>query len=224
MAKEGESMDRQNVIDLFYAHKNDMEAIKMARYMKNHFPFLGLPSPLRKKLSRAFLKESQKEELDFSFVDDCYYREEREFQYLAIDYLLACRKQLKPEDLDQIKQLIMTKSWWDSSDAIDDVVGYMILTYPKLKRDMVNWSKDENIWVKRVAIDFQLKYKDKTDCQLLETIILNSVGTNEFFINKAIGWALREYSKTDKEWVQAFINKHQDVLSSLSLREGKKYL
>lgn len=217
-------MDRQNVIDLFYAHKNDMEAIKMARYMKNHFPFLGLPSPLRKKLSRAFLKESQKEELDFSFVDDCYYREEREFQYLAIDYLLACRKQLKPEDLDQIKQLIMTKSWWDSSDAIDDVVGYMILTYPKLKRDMVNWSKDENIWVKRVAIDFQLKYKDKTDCQLLETIILNSVGTNEFFINKAIGWALREYSKTDKEWVQAFINKHQDVLSSLSLREGKKYL
>jgi 3-methyladenine DNA glycosylase AlkD len=83
---------------------------------------------------------------------------------------------------------------------------------------------DENIWLRRIAIDHQLARKDKTDTALLEQIIVNNLGQREFFINKAIGWSLREYSKTNPDWVRGFIEQHKDGLSPLSVREGSKYL
>jgi Predicted DNA alkylation repair enzyme len=89
---------------------------------------------------------------------------------------------------------------------------------------MLKWSTDENIWVRRVSIDFQLQYKEKTNQKLFEQIIVNNFGTDEFFINKAIGWSLREYSKTDKKWVKDFINKHKAQLHKLSIKEASKYL
>lgn len=89
---------------------------------------------------------------------------------------------------------------------------------------MLKWSKDKNIWLRRVSIDHQLLRKEKNDTELLEKIIVNNFGSNEFFINKAIGWALRDYSKTNKEWVSNFIKKYNNNLSSLSIREGSKYL
>lgn len=89
---------------------------------------------------------------------------------------------------------------------------------------MLEWAENDNIWLRRVAIDFQLKYKKKTDTELLEKIIVCNLNSNEFFINKAIGWSLREYSKINAEWVQSFIERNSDGLSSLSRKEASKYL
>ncbi len=98
------------------------------------------------------------------------------------------------------------------------------MKYPHLKEEMRQWSTSENIWLRRASIDFQQKYKEKTDTALLEEIICNNFGTNEFWINKAIGWSLRDYSKVNPEWVRNFLERHQDSLSALSIKEAGKYL
>lgn len=89
---------------------------------------------------------------------------------------------------------------------------------------MKEWSKNENIWIKRTAILHQLGFKDKTDTKLLETIIINCFGSEEFFINKSIGWALKDYLKTDSYWVSNFIEKYKDKMNNLSIKEGCKYI
>ena len=89
---------------------------------------------------------------------------------------------------------------------------------------MLEWSKDEDLWVRRIAIDHQLCRKEKTNTELLERIIVNNFGSDEFFINKAIGWALRDYSKTNPEWVKDFVNKYNTKMHSLSIKEASKYI
>ncbi len=103
-------------------------------------------------------------------------------------------------------------------------MGAVVLKYPHLKETMRQWSVSENIWLRRASIDFQQRFKKETDTALLEEIICNNLGTNEFFINKAIGWSLRDYSKVNPGWVGGFLAKYKDVLSTLSLKEAGKYL
>ena len=118
--------------------------------------------------------------------------------------------------------MIVKNSWWDSTDVLDNLVAELVSCFPELKSIILEWSDSDNIWLKRTAIDYQLKYKEKTDRDILSKVISDNCNTNEFFIDKAIGWALREYSKTDKEWVREFITEHK--LSKLSIREASKYL
>ncbi len=213
-----------DIINNFYSSRNETKALQMSAYMKNNFPFLGLTSPERKKLSKDFLKEHKKAEvIDWNFIDKLYNLPEREFQYLAIDYLTLLKNQLEKNDIGKIKILIETKSWWDSIDSLDAIVGNMCIKYPDLKDSVLSqWMISENIWLIRISIDFQLQYKEKTDTSFLSRAILRNCETHEFFINKAIGWSLREYSKTNKEWVREFISSHN--LSKLSIKEGSKYL
>jgi 3-methyladenine DNA glycosylase AlkD len=213
-----------NIVELFYENKNEELAIPMAKYMKNKFPFLGIKKPEREELSRKFLKERKKDkEVDWNFIFKCYDLPEREFQYLAISYMDAVKKQFTVKDMDKIERVITTKSWWDSVDSISHIVGHICLKYKDAREKYVEkWIYSENIWLKRVSILFQLKYKEKTDTEFLTKAILNNSETNEFFVDKAIGWALREYSKTNKKWVSDFINNHK--LSKLSVREGGKYI
>lgn len=212
-----------SIFESFYNSKNEEKAIKMAAYMKNKFIFLGIDKPTRMKLSKEFLRERKKDNnIDWSLVFYCYDMKEREFQYLALDYIAVLKSKLLKEDLEKIEALIITKSWWETVDTIAPIVGYMCLTYPELKAEVEKWIFNSNIWLKRVAIEFQLKYKDKTDADFLKKAILNNADTKEFFVNKAIGWALREYSKTRGEWVKNFIEDNK--LSSLSKREGSKYI
>jgi 3-methyladenine DNA glycosylase AlkD len=196
----------------------------MAKYMKNQFPFLGIKTPERRELSKEFIKERKKAKtVDWDFIFNCYELPEREFQYLAIGYLDTVKALLTIDDMERIKKMITTKSWWDTVDSISPIVGHIAMKYPNIKEDVLNdWIFSDNIWLKRVAILFQLKYKDKTDTAFLTKAILNNANTTEFFINKAIGWALREYSKTNKEWVREFIANNQ--LSKLSVNEGSKYI
>ena len=128
------------------------------------------------------------------------------------------------EDISSVKGLVMAKSWWDTVDMLAQVVGNIALKDSRVEEEMLAWSREENIWVQRIAILYQLRFKEKTNTAQLEQILLNCLGTNEFFINKAIGWSLREYSKTNPDWVRDFLEKYQEQMANLSIREASKYL
>lgn len=215
----------EEVIKMFYENRNYVEAEKMSAYMRNKFPFLGIKKPLRASLQKDFIKQWKKaKEIDWNFIFKLWDLSEREFQYFAIDLVVSLVNELQKNDINNIEKLITTKSWWDTVDILSTKsVGKICEKYPKLKENtIINWSKSQNIWLKRSAILFQLKYKEKTDTNLLEKIIIENCNSDEFFINKAIGWVLREYSKTNKEWVREFIQRN--TLKPLSIKEGSKYL
>ena len=128
------------------------------------------------------------------------------------------------DDIPKIEKYIKTKQWWDTIDFLDRVIGEIGLRDSRVDDLMLEWSCDNDFWVRRIAIDHQLCRKYKTNTILLEKILVNNFDSDEFFINKAIGWALRDYSKTNPEWVREFINKYKDKMSSLSVREASKYI
>lgn len=198
------------------------KAIDMAKYMKNNFYFLGIQKPTRAEFVKPYFQATKDMPLDWEYVDECFKANFREYQYIGLDYLKYNVKKLQVKDLPKLKKLILTKSWWDSVDSIDEFVGYLVLNHPELEEEMLKWSLEDNIWLKRVSINYQLGYKDKTNTKMLEKVIKNNLGSEEFFVNKAIGWALREYSKTNPQWVSDFLNKYQSELSSLSYKEASK--
>ena len=145
-------------------------------------------------------------------------------QYAALEYLKKVQAQLTPQDVPRLQRLITTQSWWDTADFLDRIVGGIALRHPEVNAVLLDWSQSDNIWLRRVAIDHQLLRKAQTDTALLERILCNNLGQSAFFINKAIGWALRDYSKTNPQWVRAFIDKHRSRMAKLSIREASKYL
>jgi 3-methyladenine DNA glycosylase AlkD len=215
----------EQLTSLFEEHRNDDNAGPMRKYMKDHFPFLGIKSPLRKELEKQFFKETGilKEEFNKDFVVGLWEKDEREYQYTAITYTGKFIKKLPKDAIQFLERLITTKSWWDSVDSIAPLVGELARKYPELVEETINhWSVDDNYWLRRVAILFQLKYKQQTNEALLYDYMVKNADSKEFFLQKAIGWALREYSKTNPESVKAFIEGNQ--LAPLSIREGSKYL
>ncbi|MDW8802497.1 DNA alkylation repair protein [Clostridium sp. A1-XYC3] len=218
-------MNQVDIVEIFYRNKSEENALPMSAYMKNQFPFLGLKRPKRNELQKAFIKEAKKKkEIDWDFVFKCWALPEREFQYLAADYLVAMKDYMLDTEIEKIEKLIVTKSWWDAADILaPKVVGELCSKYPYLIEEYImKWCINDNIWLRRTSLLFQLKYKEKTDTELLEKIILENKDTKEFFVNKAIGWILREFSKTNKEWVKSFID--NNTLHPLSAKEGSKYL
>lgn len=219
-------MDKYFDIKKRFEEKEDKEnAAQMAKYMRNQFVFYGLPTPKRKAVYKDFLKEEKKSgQIDWAFLDRCYEDEHREFQYLVCDYLTVMDNFLAYDDIPRIKAYIKCKSWWDTTDSLDRVIGQIGLRDSRVDALMLEWSLDDDFWVRRVAIDHQLCRKEKTNTELLEKILVNNFGSDEFFINKAIGWSLRDYSKTNPEWVRAFVEKHADRMSKLSVKEAWKYI
>lgn len=200
-------------------------AAQMAAYMRDQFRYLGVQTPARRKISRPFLNAAKKERLlDWDFVDACWQAEEREFQYVAADYLRKVRHLLTVADLPRIRGLAVTKPWWDTVDSLDATVGSVVAQSSEGRELILKWARDENMWVRRLAIDHQLQRKESTDVELLSSIIEANLGSGEFFIDKAVGWALRDYSKTDPEWVRAFIAEHRQGMAALAVREASKYL
>ncbi len=210
---------------LFEKNRNQEKAIHESKYMRNQFSFYGLQTPERRALYKDFLKEEKKNKrIDWEFLDKCYEDEYREFQYLVMDYLIAMAKYLSYKDVPKLLKYIKTKQWWDTIDRLDRIVGNIGLTDCRIDDLMLKWSKDEDFWVRRIAIDHQLLRKEKTNTKLLAEIIVNNLGSDEFFINKAIGWSLRDYSKTNPQWVRDFIEKYQDKMDKLSIKEASKYI
>lgn len=215
-------------MDIFQAFRDAADSAKapdMAAYMKNQFAFLGIQKPRRAELSRSFLAQKKRDmaAVDWDFVFQCFELPEREFQYLAVDYLMAVKSRPGADDIHRMETLIVTKSWWDTVDMLSVIVGDIALRHEEVKEQVIiRWMMSDHLWLRRSSILFQLKYKKHTDTAFLTRAKLQNCDTKEFFLNKVIGWALREYSKTDAEWVRRFLGEHQ--LSALSVKEASKYL
>ncbi len=209
----------------FEENQDKQKSVKMAQYMRNQFLFYGLQTPERKLLYKDLLKDEKKaKQIDWEFLDQCYQDEHREFQYLVKDYLAQMKTFLTYDDIPKIFRFVKQKQWWDTIDGLDRIIGDIGLRDSRVDHLMVQWSMDQDFWVRRIAIDHQLTRKEKTNTALLEQILVNNLGSDEFFINKAIGWSLREYSKTNSQWVKHFINQHKQEMNKLSIREASKYL
>ena len=207
------------------AAKDSKNAGPMEAYMRHQFFFLGIAAPERNALYKKYFPKAKKTKIiDWNFVDTCWRKEPREYQYVAANYLKAMQSYLTENDLPKLERLVVTKSWWDTVDILDRVVGSLVYDHPELEEIILKWSLSDNIWLRRVAIDHQLLRKEKTNVQLLEKILLHNLNQTEFFINKAIGWALRDYSKTNPIWVAGFIEKNKERMADLSIKEANKYL
>ena len=217
-------MNVEELVKELKAVSNPDDAVAMKAYMKNKFEFLGVKTPARRKLAKAFFKQQTDSVIDWDFINESWSNPYRELQYAALDYLESRKKLLTPSDLPRLKKLAQTKSWWDTIDFLDRLVGSIIAQFPETKATILSWSCDEDIWLRRLAIDHQLLQKEKTDTELLEKILVNNLSQTEFLINKAIVWALRDYSKTNPNWVRDFSERHQTEMAALSIREGSKYL
>ena len=218
-------MDFNKLYEEMIQHKNEEQARQMSKYMLNKFEYIGIKTPERRKIFKNFFKEYKNEEkIDWEFVNKCWENKYREFQYVAADYLKNKKDKLTRDDIPKLKQLILKKSWWDTIDNLDMTIEALALKDSNVNKILLEWSLDENIWLRRIAIDHQLLRKEKTNTELLEKILKNNLGQAEFFINKSIGWALRDYSKTNPEWVKNFIEKNKEKMAKLSIKEASKYL
>lgn len=214
------------ILHAFHTQANDENKEPMEKYMRNHFPFLGIRTPERKDILRRFLLENGKPPLEWlePLVTFLYSQPEREFHYAALAMIDLHIKKLDAEFLPILEKLIITNSWWDTIDHIaPNHVGAILLKDKNAITDYPDrWIQDDYFWLQRSAILFQLKYKQKTDEVKLFQIINQRKDSKEFFIQKAIGWALREYSKTSPDAVITFIKNNE--LAPLSQREGMKHI
>lgn len=218
-------MNLMRLVSDFEENRNELLAESMSKYMQDKFSFLGIRGATRTEIYKKYFPYARKTKtIDWDFVESCWNKEEREFQYVVVYYLKAMQKFLKREDISRLKYLVVTKSWWDTVDLLAKAVGSLVIRIEGYDQIMLEWSKDSNIWLRRVAILYQLALKEKVDKQSLERILVNNLGDSEFFINKAIGWALRDYSKYNPEWVREFIKKNKDNMANLSIREASKYI
>ena len=218
-------MSLADLLEELEAAKDLEKAGPMEAYMRNQFPFLGIAGPERNARYKKYFPSAKKTKIiDWDFVDTCWEKDAREYQYVAVNYLKAMQSYLTKSDLPKLESLVVTKSWWDTVDILDRVVGSLVYDKPKLGEIILQWSLSDNIWLRRVAIDHQLLRKEKTDVHLMEKILLNNLDQTEFLINKAIGWALRDYSKTNPDWVASFIEKNKERMAELSIKEASKYL
>jgi 3-methyladenine DNA glycosylase AlkD len=211
---------------LLAAHANPANAGPMRAYMKNQFAFFGIKSPDRVALVRGFVAAHglpPVEEIE-AIARRLWEAPERECQYAALDLVERSLKRLPPEAMVWIEHLIITKSWWDSVDPIaSHLVGGLVRRYPDLRdRWIGRWRLSDNIWLRRTTLLYQLGFKDGTDAELLFALIRENLDSREFFIQKAIGWALREYSKIAPEAVRQFVA--ETPLAPLSRREALKWL
>lgn len=210
----------------FEQASNHESAGKMAQYMRNLFPFYGISKPTRAEIVKPILKQliavSTPENYEVIALE-LWNKPQREFQYVSIEYLEKVEKLWRRQStLELFENLIVTKSWWDSVDTIaSHCVGKYLRTWPQDVETIIQrWNTHENMWLNRTAIIFQLSYKSKTDTELLTRVIDTHSRSKEFFIQKAIGWALRQYAYTDADFVRTFVETH--TLAPLSKREALK--
>ena len=195
--------------DLYLKHVDPEKAIPMKKYMKDQFEFLGISSGPRKEIYKNFFKTNGKPstEKPEAIVRELWHKQEREYQYFGMTLLQKMEKNFDMGILPLYEFIITEKSWWDTVDFIA-----VNLTGPLLKRNREEipritgkWKDSGNMWLQRTALLFQLKYKIDTDKEWLFFLCRELSERQEFFIRKAIGWALREYSKTDPDSVIAFV-------------------
>ena len=215
----------KTLVSLLEENASPEDAQKMKQYMRNQYAFLGIRAPQRKLLLKRYLTDNDLpagEELK-ALTTALWQNPYREMQHLAMDIL---EKSIRKADLSFVsyfEKLVLSKSWWDTVDWLATRTGVILLKYPdEIPAYAEKWIASDNIWWQRLAILFQLKYKSKTNERLLFDLILARMDSKEFFVQKASGWALREYSKTQPQSVIAFIEAYP--LSRLTKTEGMKWI
>lgn len=211
------------LVEAYAAAADPVRAVPMARYMRDQFPFLGIPGPVQRTLSRAVLAG-----LDRPAEDDlravalgCWELPQREYQYFACGWLRRHARICSAGFLDTVRHLIVTRSWWDTVDVLASrVVGPLVLRHPELVSTMDDWLAGENLWLTRTALLHQLFYREATDAARLFGYCTARAEHRDFFIRKAIGWALREYARTDPALVRGYVHDNRAQLSALSVREA----
>ena len=211
---------------LLSAHAHPSQAAPMKRYMRDQFEYLGLKGPIMGNLLRQHYQAHGLPDLpDLDpILRDLWVLPQREYQYAATSILSRCENQLPAGFIRTLEYLLVTKSWWDTVDTIaTGTVGLHFKRYPQVKtRYLARWRKSKDFWLRRACILFQLNYKVDTDFPLMQDIIRENLGSGEFFINKAIGWALRQYTRVDPQGVRRFVA--ETPLQPLSAREALKWL
>lgn len=211
---------------LFEQNANPAQAAPMKKYMRDQFDYLGIKSPEVGALMKQFIAAHGLppiKDLD-EILRDLWSLPQREFQYAATGLLGRAEKDLPAKFIKTIEYLILTKSWWDTVDTISGgPLGVHFRRFPAVREKyLAKWRASDNFWLRRAAILFQLNYKKETDFDLLSEIIRENLGSKEFFINKAIGWSLRQYARVDPQAVKKFVK--STPLHPLSRREAMKHL
>lgn len=212
---------------LLTAESVEEDRIGMEAYMKNHFNYYGVKAPARKLV----LKEVKshligiESEFFFKLVEELWNHPKRESQYIGLDVLVYKKKLWDISYLSRIEKLIISKSWWDTVDGLaPNIAGFIFSKDKDVKIEWIEkWNNSDNMWLNRSALIHQLRYKSAVDLDLLFTLVKTHIGSNEFFLDKASGWALRQASKFHPEAIKDFIESHPN-LSKLTIREGSKYL
>ena len=225
-------MDLTNLVRLINteleakAHPDHREG--MIAYMKHQFEYYGVKSPMRKEVLRSIWKEHKVLIQDnFRELTKLLWAcDHRECKYFAMDILKKCKRNIDGKDIGFLEELITDGSWWDTVDFLSvHVGGEVFRKAPELIKPRTDkYLAGDNIWLIRLGILYQLSYGPETDTERLFDILERSMGTKEFFINKAIGWALRQYSKYNPNAVREFIEKNKQKMANLSIREGSKYI
>ena len=212
-------------------HADPATAEEQQRYMKSAMPYRGLKTPLLRSVVRPLIAEhllpdrGQWEAAVRTLWDEAAYREER-YAALSIAGDRRYRGHQDPDTIDLYDHLVVTGAWWDLVDAIAiQLIGPIQRRYrPVVNARMRAWAADHDLWRRRAAILHQVGAEDATDRELLVDCILPNLTDREFFIRKAIGWALRQYARLQPDWVAGFVAEHEDRMSGLSRREATKHL
>jgi 3-methyladenine DNA glycosylase AlkD len=210
----------------FEKNANPLSASKMSAYMKNKFCYYGIKAPLRNELIKEWLLETKNSNVNFwGLIHHLWNLDQREYQYVAIELLKKKKADFFSfSDIHEIEGLITSKSWWDTVDLIAaDTLGKYLIKFPDQKIKIISdFSERDNLWLNRSTLIFQLKYKDKLDFELLKSLVIHHYPNKDFFIQKAIGWSLRQYAKTAPNEVLNFVI--QTNLDGLAKREALKKL
>lgn len=210
----------------FEAHADPDIAKQQKAYLRNQFLFYGIKTPVRREIQKPFLIKKflpPKENLK-NLVRTMWKKPQREYHYFTQELVQKYTKQFEEKDILLLEYMITHNSWWDTVDLIaTKLVKAYFKKFPDQRDPHIEkWLSSKNIWLQRTCIIFQLLEKDKTDLKLLEHVINSLLGSKEFFINKAIGWILRDYSRTDADWVIDFVERTS--LEPLSKREALKLI
>jgi len=205
---------------------NAENASAMKSYVRDQYEFYGIKSEPRRAAVKTLFANNQLPAIGELpvVIDDLWSLPQREFQMVALDLLIKFKRQLPASMLIDLERWITTKSWWDTVDMLaTHITGSFFLRYPIESAEYIErWYGSDNIWLRRTTLLYQLKYKENTDTELLFFLIKKNQFDKEFFIQKAIGWVLREYSKTDADAIVNFI--HTQNIQGLARREGLKWL
>jgi 3-methyladenine DNA glycosylase AlkD len=215
-----------SISEQLHSSADPVKARGMSGYMRNQFEFLGIATPLRRNTVNNTLKRysdpSEPEVIELARA--LHKLPEREFQHAGVDALLYHRKLIGPAFIGEPAEFFVThKSWWDSVDALNPLIRRLVQTHAECVPVMHEWITSENRWIARSAITHQLTLKEHTDTERLAQFCSLRARDTEFFIAKAIGWALRDYSHSHPQWVQHFVDTHPQ-LSPLARREALKVI